>query len=29
MLFFSFAMILGRLEFFTVYALFLPDFWKA
>lgn len=27
-LFFSLAMILGRLEFFTVLALLLPDFWK-
>ncbi|MCB9677575.1 MAG: TrkH family potassium uptake protein [Alphaproteobacteria bacterium] len=25
---FSFAMILGRLEFFTVLALFMPEFWK-
>lgn len=27
-LLFSVAMILGRLEFFTVFALFIPDFWK-
>ena len=27
-LLFSLAMILGRLEFFTVFALFIPDFWK-
>ena len=26
---FSFAMILGRLEFFTILALFLPDFWRS
>ncbi|MCU0690895.1 MAG: TrkH family potassium uptake protein [Polyangiaceae bacterium] len=25
---FSLAMVLGRLEFFTVFALFIPDFWK-
>lgn len=25
---FSLAMILGRLEFFTVFALFIPDFWR-
>jgi trk system potassium uptake protein TrkH len=25
---FSFAMILGRLEFFTLLALLLPDFWR-
>jgi trk system potassium uptake protein TrkH len=24
----SFAMILGRLEYFTVLALFIPSFWK-
>ncbi len=24
----SLAMILGRLEFFTIFALFIPDFWK-
>ena len=27
-LLFAVAMILGRLEFFTVFALFIPDFWK-
>ncbi len=27
-LWFSLAMILGRLEFFTVFALLLPDFWR-
>jgi len=27
-LIFSLAMVLGRLEFFTVFALFIPDFWK-
>jgi trk system potassium uptake protein TrkH len=27
-LLFSLAMILGRLEFFTIFALFIPDFWK-
>jgi trk system potassium uptake protein TrkH len=27
-LMFSLAMILGRLEFFTIFALFIPDFWK-
>ncbi|MGE0789503.1 MAG: TrkH family potassium uptake protein [Sandaracinaceae bacterium] len=27
-LFFVFAMLLGRLEFFTMFALLVPDFWK-
>ncbi|MEM6961066.1 MAG: hypothetical protein AAF550_04915, partial [Myxococcota bacterium] len=27
-LFFSFVMILGRLEFFTLTALFMPGFWR-
>jgi len=27
-IFFSVAMLLGRLEFFTLFALFVPDFWR-
>jgi len=27
-LFFSMAMLLGRLEFFTLFALILPGFWR-
>ena len=26
--FFSLAMLLGRLEFFTLFALLVPDFWR-
>jgi trk system potassium uptake protein TrkH len=27
-IFFSLAMLLGRLEFFTMFALLVPDFWR-